>query len=159
MYIESHSEIINDNQGRPDSILYVIRDITQRKETEKAIRENEERFVTIFQEVPDPVLIFRQDGTILDMNRQCEEWFDVGKICSLGHKVQNLGFSPLMPITRISFKILSCSLEKSMRPVSGLQTVRSGMLSSQPGTSPSREISQFYCSSMISTALPGLIKH
>lgn len=92
LYIESHSEIIHDNQGRPDSILYVIRDITQRKETEKAIRENEERFVTIFQEVPDPVLIFRQDGTILDMNRQCEEWFDVGKICSLGHKVQNLGF-------------------------------------------------------------------
>jgi PAS domain S-box-containing protein len=92
LYIESHSEIINDNQGRPDSILYIIRDITQRKETEKAIRENEERFVTIFQEVPDPVLIFRQDGTILDMNRQCEEWFDVGKICSLGHKVQNLGF-------------------------------------------------------------------
>lgn len=92
LYIESHSEIIHDNQGRPDSILYVIRDITQRRETEKAIRENEERFVTIFQEVPDPVLIFRQDGTILDMNRQFEEWFHVGKICSIGHKVQTLGF-------------------------------------------------------------------
>jgi len=91
-YIESHSEIIHDTQGRPDSILYIIRDITQRKEIEKAIRENEERFVTIFQEVPDPILIFRQDGTILDMNRQFEEWFDVGKICSVGHKVQDLGF-------------------------------------------------------------------
>jgi len=91
-YIESHSEIIHDAHGRPDSILFIIRDITHRKEIEKAIRENEERFVTIFQEVPDPILIFRQDGTILDMNRQFEEWFDVGKVCSVGHKVQNLGF-------------------------------------------------------------------
>ena len=92
IYIESHSEIIHDSEGRADSILYIIRDITRRKETESAIRENEERFITIFQEVPDPVLIFTPEGTILDINRQCEEWFKVEKYNVIGHSIQEMGF-------------------------------------------------------------------
>jgi len=89
--IESHSGIILDSQGRPDAILFIIRDISERKDAEKAIKENEERFITIFEEVPDPILIFHRDGTIIDMNRQFEEWFDLGKRCSIGYNVQKLG--------------------------------------------------------------------
>lgn len=90
IFIESHSSIVLDAQGRPDAILFIIRDITRRKEAEKALKENEERFITIFEEVPDPILIFHRDGTIIDMNRQFEEWFDLGKRCSIGYKIQKL---------------------------------------------------------------------
>ncbi|PWR73907.1 PAS domain S-box protein [Methanospirillum lacunae] len=92
IYIESHAEVIRDEEGRPDSILYIIRDITRRKEADKIIKENEERFTTIFQEVPDPLLIFKPDGTIIDLNRQCEQWFSVDKKTCIGTLLQDANF-------------------------------------------------------------------
>ncbi|WP_319580434.1 PAS domain S-box protein [uncultured Methanospirillum sp.] len=94
IYIESHAEVIRDDQGRPDSILYIIRDITRRKESEKIIRENEEKFTTIFQEVPDPLIIFRNDGVIIDLNRQCEQWFSVEKKTCIGSHLQKISLFP-----------------------------------------------------------------
>ncbi len=90
--IESHSEVIRDQNGKPDSILYIVRDITKRKEVEMMIRENEERFTTIFQEVPDPLIIVNTEGKILDMNYQCERWFSVNKNQYLWNTLQEIGF-------------------------------------------------------------------
>ena len=90
--IESHAEVIWDQNERPDSILYIIRDITKRKEAERIIRENEERFTTIFQEVPDPLLIVTSDGKIIDLNRRCEEWFSIDKNDYIGCPLQDCGF-------------------------------------------------------------------
>ncbi|HWQ66814.1 MAG TPA: PAS domain-containing sensor histidine kinase, partial [Methanospirillum sp.] len=95
IFIESRSEIIRDHNGRPDSILYIIRDITKRKAAERIIHENEERFTTIFQEVPDPLLIVTSEGTIIDMNRRCEEWFSIEKKASIGSSVHDIGFKRL----------------------------------------------------------------
>lgn len=92
IFIESHSEVIKDQNGKPDSILYIMRDITKRKEAEMIIRENEERFTTIFQEVPDPLIIVNTDGKIIDLNRQCEKWFAVDKKICLWSTLQEIRF-------------------------------------------------------------------
>lgn len=92
IFIESHSEVIRDQNGKPDSILFIIRDITKRKEAERLIRENEERFTTIFQEVPIPLLIVTHKGRIIDMNRQCEQWFSVDKKKCIWNTLQQIGF-------------------------------------------------------------------
>ncbi|NLE58792.1 MAG: PAS domain S-box protein, partial [Planctomycetes bacterium] len=50
-------------------LLSIIRDITDRKQAEQALRESEERFATAFRANPNGLVITRvEDGTILDVN-------------------------------------------------------------------------------------------
>ena len=47
----------------------IVRDVTQQKLVEKALRESEERFRTAYQTIPDPVTIIRaEDGRCIDIN-------------------------------------------------------------------------------------------
>ena len=59
-----------DHEARPSTILGVARDITDRKETEKALRESEERFSAIFQKSPDVFYMIDFSGRFLDANDQ-----------------------------------------------------------------------------------------
>lgn len=87
--IESHAEIVKDQDGNPERILFIIRDITRRKEMERLILEKEERFNIIFQEVPDPLIIVQDSGTIIDINRTLEEWFSINKADYLLRNIQD----------------------------------------------------------------------
>jgi len=63
--------------------LALVRDITQRKRAEEALRESETRFRTFVDHAADALFIFdAEDGTIVDVNRQACE--------SLGYTRQEL---------------------------------------------------------------------
>jgi PAS domain S-box-containing protein len=53
-----------------------IVDITERKQIEQALKENEEKFISIFEEAPDPILILDAAYHILEVNRGFENVFD-----------------------------------------------------------------------------------
>jgi len=62
---------LNRLELSPDSpdLLAIVRDITQRKKEEQALRESEERFQKIFHASPAPMSISRlRDGTYIDVN-------------------------------------------------------------------------------------------
>ncbi|MFH0966314.1 MAG: PAS domain-containing sensor histidine kinase, partial [Methanobacteriota archaeon] len=84
---EIHSELTHDDAGQPAGIVYVIRDITERKEADELIHENEERFATIFQEVPVPLLILDESGVILEINATGEQRFQVSRDQIVGMQV------------------------------------------------------------------------
>lgn len=88
---EIHSELTHDDTGRPSGIVYVIRDITRRKEAEEIIRENEERFATIFQEVPVPLLILGENSVIIEINAMCEQRFQISQDQIVGMRITDLG--------------------------------------------------------------------
>lgn len=53
-----------------DSIHTVWRDVSERKQAEKAMRDSEHRFHTIFETIPDVVAITRMsDGVVIDINQ------------------------------------------------------------------------------------------
>jgi PAS domain S-box-containing protein len=67
---------IFDLQGKPVG-LSTVRNITERKRAEKALRESEERHRILLNEFPDPIFSFYPDGTYRHVNRAFAE--GVGK--------------------------------------------------------------------------------
>jgi PAS domain S-box-containing protein len=56
-----------------ESVLALIRDITDAKQFEHALRENEQRYRTLFEQANDAIFIETQDDKILDANqRACQ---------------------------------------------------------------------------------------
>ena len=53
-----------------------IEDITERKQIEQALKDNEEKFISIFEETPDPILILNSVYQILEVNRGFETVFE-----------------------------------------------------------------------------------
>lgn len=92
---EVHSDVIRDREGEPTDIVYIIRDITERENIQAQVRENEELFHTIFQEMSDPLLILDGQGVILDINRSGEEQMQITKDRLLGKELLSSGlFTP-----------------------------------------------------------------
>jgi PAS domain S-box-containing protein len=54
--------------GNEDCILWASDDVTERRETERRTRESEERFRTLFEQLPIPSQVFAPDGTSIRVN-------------------------------------------------------------------------------------------
>lgn len=57
------------------AVQALVRDITERKEAERALRDSERRYRSLFQGVKDAVYLSDPDGHILDVNPAAEELF------------------------------------------------------------------------------------
>src|SRR5438093_12461114 len=55
--IESQGSVILDNQGRPDKVLVVSRDVTERKRAEEELRRSEERFRALIENSSDAIAL------------------------------------------------------------------------------------------------------
>jgi PAS domain S-box-containing protein len=61
---------INDEQGNPINFVSAIKDISERKQMERALRQSEEHFRSIAEALPIPVAIARaKDGVITYVNQ------------------------------------------------------------------------------------------
>ena len=59
---------VKDDDGRVIGASKIARDITERRQAERALRESEERFRTIVETTPECVKLVAPDGTVLQMN-------------------------------------------------------------------------------------------
>ena len=66
--IESSISLMRDTQGHPIGFRGIIRDITDRKKTEEALRESEEKYRLIFEYSPLGHFYFDQKGVIVTCN-------------------------------------------------------------------------------------------
>lgn len=57
---------IKDKQFR----VAVVRDLTQQRETEKALRDSERKYRHLMRQAPDAVFVRNRDGQIIDINEQ-----------------------------------------------------------------------------------------
>ena len=65
---ELSTALLKDTQGNPSEILVVMRDITERKRMEEALRESEAKLRAIYNSIGDGITVTDLKGTILDQN-------------------------------------------------------------------------------------------
>ena len=76
-------------------IISVARDITERRRLEKALRENENKFRSLFDFSPQAILLTDvETGKILDVNRQFCELTQYNRSELIGKTTTGLGFYP-----------------------------------------------------------------
>ena len=62
IWVDSWLIPLKDESGRPNAVLGVSRDFTERKKTEDALRESEEKWRTLVQNIPDIIISVARDG-------------------------------------------------------------------------------------------------
>jgi len=74
----------------------IVRDITERKKIEEKLKENEEKYRSIFNTTPDALSITDTDGTYLEVNRSFELITGFKKEEVIGKKAHEIGiwYSP-----------------------------------------------------------------
>jgi PAS domain S-box-containing protein len=71
--VEASSVVIRDAKGQPKAVMAVIRDITERKEIEEALRQSERRFRNYFEQGLIGMAVTSVDKCWLEVNdRLCE---------------------------------------------------------------------------------------
>jgi PAS domain S-box-containing protein len=75
----SHARITGD-AGRPDRLLSIAEDITEKRRAEEALSLSEAKFATAFQSNPDSVSLSRMaDGVLIDVNQTFERLTGYGR--------------------------------------------------------------------------------
>ncbi len=78
LWVETHGKILNDESGNPRKIIFNTRNITERKQAEKQLKNNEVKFRSVFSSSPDAmVLANRETGIIIEANQAAAELFEI----------------------------------------------------------------------------------
>lgn len=80
---------------KPEHFVAVFENITERKQTEEALRESEKRFNIIYNKIPIPGVLSRSnDGIIVDVNEAFERVFGFTREEAVGKTSLELGINP-----------------------------------------------------------------
>lgn len=88
--IDINATILFDPGGKPESILYIERNITERKLAEKALRESEEKYRLIFEYSPVGLLSFDEKGDIVACNEKIVQIIGSSREALVGLNMLNL---------------------------------------------------------------------
>jgi PAS domain S-box-containing protein len=77
MWVAALGRAIYDASGQVQGMYGIVRDITQRKRTEEALRRSEERFRSLMEQAPFSIQLFSPDGRTISVNRAWEDLWGV----------------------------------------------------------------------------------
>ncbi len=90
VWVALSNEVVRDAAGEPLYFVAQVEDITQRRQTEKALREAEERFRRAFEDAPIGMALVAPDGRFLRVNRALSEITGYAEADLLGRTFQEI---------------------------------------------------------------------
>ena len=92
VWIEGCSKIVCDEQGKVEFVTGSFLDVTERKRSEQALHESEEKYRSMFISGPNPIFVLdRESLVILDASPSAEETYGYYKDELIGRNFQELG--------------------------------------------------------------------
>ncbi|MCK5387579.1 MAG: diguanylate cyclase, partial [Gammaproteobacteria bacterium] len=88
--MEISVKIIHNNNNQPIGIIQRMRDLTESRKAEKALRRSESLFKELLNATPAPLFVAKSDGTIILVNSRFEEEFGYSREEIIGYKVEKL---------------------------------------------------------------------
>ena len=76
--------------GEETLVVCIVRDISERKNAERALRQNEQELRSLFEYSPDVIVVSDQDGRIVRANAQVENIFGYSRDELLGQSIEML---------------------------------------------------------------------
>ena len=68
IWCEWFNSVLTDDNGKVVTIMSLVQDITDRKRAAEAIQKSEQKYRTLVEQAFDGILIYSQNGTIIDFN-------------------------------------------------------------------------------------------
>ncbi len=87
---EVNAMVVYDQEGKPEFIQSIVRDITRRREIERALQEQVSRYRSLFEQTNDGITLINFDGTIIDCNQRAGEILGYTKEEMIGLNVDDL---------------------------------------------------------------------
>lgn len=109
-FIEINGEIIRNVQGKPEKLLYIIRDISKRKKAETELQKSEYRFHSSLQNMLEGCQIIGFDWKYLFVNDAAARHARVPAEKLLNHTMQEM--FPGIEQTEMFQKLASCMVDE-----------------------------------------------
>lgn len=77
--VELRTFLIRDSAGEPEAMWAIVRDITERKQAEDALRRERDLLASIMDTSPAGILVADRDGRLTTANRRAEELLGVSR--------------------------------------------------------------------------------
>lgn len=88
--LEISVKIIRDKNNKAIGIIQRMRDLTESRKAEKALRRSESLFKELLNATPDPLIVANDAGTIILVNSKFEDEFGYSRKEIIGHKIEKL---------------------------------------------------------------------
>jgi PAS domain S-box-containing protein len=72
MIFDIKSTLLTDD-GKPSGVMFVARDITKRKQAEKALQESEQKYKSLIENIPDIIFTIDLEGKITFASKKAKE--------------------------------------------------------------------------------------
>lgn len=90
VWVEEKVNFIRDAEGRPVGLLGVTRDISERKKTEMALQQSEEKYRVLVESSPDGILSLNSTGHVIDCNEAVGQLLECSREDLQGEDVRRL---------------------------------------------------------------------
>jgi PAS domain S-box-containing protein len=94
-FVHGESELVFDAAGQPVKLIGTLQDITERKETEAALRESEMRYRALAEAAPDDIFIIDSEGLLQYINHHAAQMFGTSPEALLGKSQAELYPAPV----------------------------------------------------------------
>jgi PAS domain S-box-containing protein len=95
----------------------ISRDITDRQQAEEALRESEEKYRTVLEVNPDPVVVYDMEGTVIYLNPAFTRIFGWSLEEQIGKKIDGFVPEKNMASSRITVDSSKFTAKKVMEPI------------------------------------------